>query len=236
MSVTCGNSSKATNSVSPLGIDMIKAYKEICNNQLNDKDKKIALYVKKIGKEININDNMNKLKSFDKSTYEHSVRVSILCALIGKIMKCDTKKIAEICVAGLLHDVGKIKVGANIIKKPGALTDDERNIMEQHPNFSIQFIANINSLSPNIISGVFEHHEKMDGSGYPRGLKGSNISMVGRVMAVADIFDAYSSKRCYHEKRTIAETLEYMKRISIDQKILDLLIQHLDRNTGKIMI
>ena len=112
--------------------------------------------------------------------------------------------------AALLHDIGKIGIPEQILKKPGRLTDDEYSIMKSHVEQSISIIRHLPSLD-YVIPAVVGHHERYDGRGYPRGLKGEEIPLLARMLCIADSFDAMISKRSYKE----AYTLDY----AVDQLV-----------------
>ena len=178
-----------------------------------------------------------KLKSYDYSTYIHSVRVSVLSMIIGKILGYSQSTIKELGIAGLLHDIGKRYIPVEIITKPDKLDDIEKNIVAMHPAGSVYYIRKNYNLSKNILCGVYEHHERLDGSGYPRKLIGDEISRAGRIIAIADIFEAYSSERSYHNARSFKETVAYLKSCKgLDQFIVDKFIEHIDFNTDMVYL
>ena len=118
-------------------------------------------------------------------------------------------------VAAMLHDIGKVAISDAILKKPGKLTDDEYEVMKTHPVAGEQlFSSQFSSLDEMSATIALEHHERWDGKGYPRGLSGSSISIEGRIVALADVFDALSSKRAYKEAWTEAAVLEEIQRVS----------------------
>ncbi len=156
----------------------------------------------------------------DPYTRGHSLRVAEFSVAIAKEMDLPEEMIHHIHVGGILHDVGKIAVPDEVLKKPDRLTDEEMNLMRQHPNYGIALLeeADLLWLLPWERQAIEEHHERMDGNGYPRGLKGirdemdddrrtqkEGISIIGRIVAVADAFDAMTSDRPYRPAMT-AET------------------------------
>jgi putative nucleotidyltransferase with HDIG domain len=150
---------------------------------------------------------LGRIKKTDEYTFFHSVSVSVLLISFAKHLGFDPELIKSIGIGGLLHDVGKMKVPAEILKKPGKLSDDEykkikghavhsRLILEQHPDIS--------DLSVFIAA---QHHERFDGTGYPDGLKGNEINEFGRMAAIVDVYDAITSDRCYHRGMLPSEAL-----------------------------
>ena len=118
-------------------------------------------------------------------------------------------------VAAMLHDIGKVAISDAILKKPGKLTDAEYEVMKTHPVAGEQlFSSQFSSLDEMSATIALEHHERWDGRGYPKGLSGSDISIEGRIVALADVFDALSSKRAYKEAWTESAVLEEIRRVS----------------------
>ncbi|MEQ8770657.1 MAG: HD-GYP domain-containing protein [Phycisphaerales bacterium] len=144
----------------------------------------------------------------DRYTQGHSVRVAKLSRRIARAAGLDAKLIEQIYISGLVHDVGKIGVPEAVLTKAGRLTDAEFEIIKRHPDIGHGILSGIPSLTP-ILPGVLHHHEKWDGSGYPRGLAGEDIPLMARVIGLADTFDAMSSTRSYRaampRERVLAE-------------------------------
>lgn len=154
--------------------------------------------------------NMTRLKDFDDYTFTHSVNVSVLAVAIGKRLGLSTPELENLGLAGLLHDVGKMKVPDEILNKPGKLTDDEFVIMKQHPVYSYEVMKNDRKISPEVIKAALQHHEKSDGSGYPDGLKEQDISKYAKIIAICDVYDAITSNRCYHKGMIAADALKML--------------------------
>ena len=232
------------NTTEALENSLISAYKSLCKNTAKDKKEQINqdIYkiitekVDEICLETSINICAHKLEEYDQATYVHSVRVSILCMAIGKLLGFDKNKIIELGLAGLLHDIGKLFIPIKVITKPGRLDEIERILIFSHPASSAYYLReNYKNISEDIIWGVAEHHERLDGSGYPRKLRGHEISLIGRIIAIADLFEAYSSERSYHKRRTVGETIKFIQKVTgLDQEILEIFISHLNIKTGAI--
>lgn len=139
------------------------------------------------------------LEVCDAYTFDHSVCVSLTSALLAKWANCDEKTIREIAIAGLMHDIGKVNIPDEILNKPGILTQDEMKIMKTHATLGYVLLMNQKSVSEPILRAVVEHHERYDGSGYPYGLKGDMIQRISRIVAIADVFSAMTTKRVYRE-------------------------------------
>jgi putative nucleotidyltransferase with HDIG domain len=144
-----------------------------------------------------------RIKNKDEYTYLHSLAVSALCISFADHLGLDSKKIKQIGIGGLLHDIGKVKVPIGILNKPGALTEKEFEIMKQHVNHG-NCILQQTKIDETSVSVTAHHHERLNGTGYPDGLKGDQISFFGQMAAVVDIYDALTSERCY--KRSIPPT------------------------------
>ncbi|MEG1777958.1 MAG: HD-GYP domain-containing protein, partial [Angelakisella sp.] len=119
-------------------------------------------------------------------------------------------RLNELAVCGLMHDIGKVDVPVDIINKPAKLTDDEFAIIKQHPTNGVRRLRGKRICSPSVLLGIASHHEKYDGTGYPDGLVGERIPLYGRVLALADVFDALTSKRSYRDSWSPEQAIEYM--------------------------
>ncbi len=126
-------------------------------------------------------------------------------------MGLDEEMLQTIQVSGILHDVGKIGVPDNILRKPGRLTDEEFQIMQQHPVFGSLIVGAIPGME-QVVLGVRHHHERYDGRGYPDRLKGEEIPLIGRIMAVADAYSAMTTSRPYRKGLAEEEAIEEIRR------------------------
>jgi putative nucleotidyltransferase with HDIG domain len=145
----------------------------------------------------------------DGYTHRHSERVAALATRIAAEMglNTDTQEVAQL--SALLHDVGKIAVPDSILNKPGKLTQEEFAEMRKHPVHGARILANIQSpMVSAVLPGVRYHHEKWDGSGYPEGLRGDEIPVLGRLLGVADFLDALTSARAYHSPKSVDEVVQ----------------------------
>ncbi|MCK4708012.1 MAG: HD-GYP domain-containing protein, partial [Gammaproteobacteria bacterium] len=118
------------------------------------------------------------------------------------------ERIKQLALGGLLHDIGKMKVPLEILNKPGKLTDDEFEIMQGHAQLGIDYLSNTPGLSQDVMDVVSMHHERFDGTGYPNGLKGDEISEVGQMSSIIDVYDALTSVRCYKDAWEPSYTLK----------------------------
>lgn len=153
------------------------------------------------------------LKVSDEYTFKHSVDVATMAMIIAKKYGLSDREIYEIGVAGLLHDIGKSKIPNEILNKPGRLTDEEFDIMRQHSVLGYKILQDKTDISDAIKIGVLQHHEKINGSGYPMGIRNNRISIYARILAVADIYDALVTERPYKKgfsKRDAVEMIMSM--------------------------
>jgi len=151
-----------------------------------------------------------KLRGFDEYTYTHSINVSLLAVLLGKHLGLDRPTLLQLGLAGMYHDVGKARIPEAILNKPGKLTDAEFNVMKSHPLEGYRLLADKKDLNPEIARAVVEHHERHDGSGYPRGLRGEDIGLFSRVIGIVDVYDALTSRRVYKEPMAPSKALGLM--------------------------
>jgi HD-GYP domain len=142
---------------------------------------------------------INKINAYDNYTFSHSVDVCVLTVLIGSIMGLNRNELEILGVSGLLHDIGKIYIDFRVLNKPFKLQDEEYEQIKTHTRGGYELLrtrANISFLVPHM---ALQHHEREDGSGYPRGLNGKRIHRFAKIIAVADVFDAMTSHRIYQD-------------------------------------
>ena len=141
----------------------------------------------------------------------HSERVSAISRLIGEAMNLDYGTVKEIETAGLLHDIGKIAVDEDILNKDRLLTEEEFNKIKKHPESSYQILKSINAYA-GLAEDVLSHHERWDGNGYPRRLKGEEISLIARIICVADAYEAMTADRAYRKAMAKEDALLELKK------------------------
>ncbi|MBP1933597.1 HD-GYP domain-containing protein [Ammoniphilus resinae] len=154
---------------------------------------------------------LEQLKNHHYETFLHSHRVAGLSLAISKQLGCTKAEQEEIYYGGILHDIGKLKIHTEILNKPGKLTLDEWKIIQQHPLLGYQMLEGL-SLSLNIREIILIHHERVNGRGYPFGLKKEQISLGALIVAVSDSFDAMTNNRPYHSLKTVSQAIEELKR------------------------
>ncbi|HBD09379.1 MAG TPA: hypothetical protein DCZ69_14070 [Syntrophobacteraceae bacterium] len=141
---------------------------------------------------------LTQLKNRDEYTSIHSMNVSILCIAFARHLGLKEEQIRAIGVGALLHDLGKMRVPMEILNKPGRLTPEEFEIMKGHVTLGADFLKNTPGISPRSFRVLLEHHERYKGGGYPKGLHEDQISLVGQLAAIVDVYDAITSDRVYH--------------------------------------
>ena len=149
----------------------------------------------------------------DPYTNGHSQRVSDFSVAVGRQMNLSTEDLHQLRIGALLHDIGKIGIPDTILSKPGHLTVEETEKMKQHPAIGANIMKNVRLLREEL-PALAEHHEHMDGTGYPNGLLGEQISLFGRIVAVSDVFDALTSNRPYRHAMDVEEVLNRMQHDS----------------------
>ena len=170
---------------------------------------------------------MNTLYEKNKREMFHSKRVGDLCEAIASEMYFDVHEVYKIRIAGLMHDIGKIEIDERILNKSQKLDEKEWEEIKKHPEIGARILNSVKECS-DIAGYVLEHHEFWDGKGYPRGLKGEEISIQARIIAVADAFDAMTSNRTYGKPFSTNEAIEEIKRCSetqFDPEIVSLFVE-----------
>jgi HD-GYP domain-containing protein (c-di-GMP phosphodiesterase class II) len=169
--------------------------------------------------------------------YRHGVNVAALSALLGSWIGLEKSQINLLVYSALLHDFGKTKVDREVLKKEVPLSKNEFNLIKTHANMGYQIIKQISFLDKAVSYGVLMHHERIDGSGYPLGLKGEAIHQFAKIIAIADVFDAINSDRGYKKKKPPFEALQLVKTESLgklDYEYAKIFLEHIvDYYTGE---
>jgi HD-GYP domain-containing protein (c-di-GMP phosphodiesterase class II) len=149
----------------------------------------------------------------DAYTRGHSERVSAFSMLLADLLQLPLEEKEALSWSSLLHDIGKIKIPEEILKKPGKLTGDEFAVIQQHPVFGAEMLAPIGQLA-HCLPDIRHHHERVDGGGYPDGLAGDAIPLRAKIIAVADTFDALTSDRCYRPRFGIDKAVQIVEEVA----------------------
>lgn len=172
--------------------------------------------------------NVITIRNYDDYTYSHSLYVGGIATLIGANMNLKKKQLVALATAGLLHDIGKLEIPLSIINKPEALTDVEYALMQEHPSLGVNRLSKNKLYQSSIIKGVESHHEFFNGTGYPHRLIGEDIPLFGRILSLADVYDALSSTRSYRPAWNPNQIIDYITSrsgIQFDPQILPSFLQ-----------
>jgi HD-GYP domain-containing protein (c-di-GMP phosphodiesterase class II) len=154
---------------------------------------------------------MVRLADKDTSTEEHTRRVAGLAVELGEQLGLSPNKLRSLAIGGLLHDIGKLSVPAAILRKPGSLDDDEFSAIKLHPERGSELLSELGGFDDGVKRLVLDHHERLDGTGYPRGLRGEDLDLATRILAVCDVYDALVSPRVYRPAWTREQALELLR-------------------------
>lgn len=168
---------------------------DICQNILNNKDISVGLV---------------DIKTMDNYTYQHSVNVATLAVVLGIGIALPKSKLVELCIGALLHDIGKVFVGKEIIQKPAGLTDEEFEIIKTHPRLGYEYIKKIPNIKTSCKMVVLQHHERVDGTGYPNALFDEDIHLLAKIVSIADVYDALTSDRPYKRAMCPSDAFEFI--------------------------
>lgn len=173
----------------------------------------------------------------DRYTNGHSERVAEYSRMMAREMGMSQERQQEVYYAGLLHDIGKIGIPDSILKKSMELSDEEYEEMKRHPVIGARILGEITEL-PGVDVGAHWHHEWYDGTGYPDGLKGEEIPETARLIAVADSYDAMTSKRCYRDvlpQEEVRRDIREGRGTQFDPRFADVMLQLMARDTDYSM-
>ena len=207
-----------------LGITRLNRYRKLLNDRANVEEAHIKLLS---AYDATIEGWSRAMDLRDKETEGHTQRVTALSQKLAKLAGINDDDLVHMRRGALLHDIGKMGVPDSILHKPAALTDEEWVIMRKHPQYAYEMIVPIEYLLPTL-DIPYCHHEKWDGSGYPRGLKGEEIPLTARIFAIIDVWDALTSDRPYRAAWNKTKTLEFIRDQSgkhFDPNIVELFLK-----------
>ncbi len=174
----------------------------------------VALLVDEINQSLERNTNallsLIRLKNSDEYTYLHSVAVCMLMVALGKQLDLSSDQLKQVGVAGLLHDIGKMAIPNDVLNKSDKLTDEEFNLIKQHPQRGWEILKSCYQVDEVALDVCLHHHERVDGRGYPEKLSNDALTLYARMGAVCDVYDAISSDRCYKKAWGPAESIRKM--------------------------
>ena len=173
---------------------------------------------------------MTHLREKDAYLLEHSLNVGILMGAFAQYLELDEEVVSELALAGTLHDIGKIEIPDGILLKPGRLTDDEMTIMKGHVIKGLEVLRKMDGVTERLFNVVAQHHERLDGTGYPMGLGEDDINIYGRMIAIVDAYDAMTADRCYKKGMPPNQALKIILQCSeseLDRALVNKFIKYL---------
>jgi len=178
--------------------------------------------------DVNVMPLILQMQPDEYSIHHHSTNVALFASIIGKKINMNRKELIELTYAGLVHDIGKKRIDNKLLQKPSHLEEHEFEIIKSHSIHGYEILKMNGISAQNILKGVKHHHEKLDGSGYPEGLRGKMIPQSARILSMCDVFDALTTKRSFRTGYTSFEALHMMKRemsSQFDERFIDIFIK-----------
>lgn len=171
---------------------------------------------------------LTQLKNADEYTSQHSMNVCILSIALGRQIDLSEAELEDIGLCGMMHDMGKMKIPLQVLNKPGRFEPEELAIMQTHPKVGAGLLMSSSGFPGCVIDAAYGHHERLDGKGYPRGLKAEYIAPYTRIVTIADMYDAISSDRVYKKGRTHLEAINILTKACGDQLDNNLVIKFIE--------
>jgi putative nucleotidyltransferase with HDIG domain len=194
--------------------NIVKSYMEDARAGKSLDSEKIKNQASDMVDSILRNDNalvsLTRIKSFDEYTFTHSVNVAVLVTSFARRLGFNRGRLERLAVGGLLHDLGKVKIPDEILNKPGPFTIEERKMVQNHPTFSAEMLEKTEDITEDSIRLAFEHHERLDGKGYPRGLSEDGLHIDSNIISICDVYDALTSARVYKPGFPLPKALQIM--------------------------
>ncbi|MFY4728961.1 HD-GYP domain-containing protein [Nitrospira sp. BLG_2] len=175
---------------------------------------------------------LSRLKRFDEYTFYHSVNTALLAMSLGRRLGFDRSALHLAGVGTLLHDIGKMKIPLEVLNKSGRFEAHEMEIMKQHVLRGVEVLNSTTGLGDSYIRPALEHHERVNGVGYPHRRAKQDISQFGLITAVVDVYDAMTSDRCYHKGKPAHEALQFLYRLSLEGHLDSTLVQRFIQVVG----
>lgn len=201
---------------------------------LADIRKDIVPAVQEISRNPDIFALFHAIQGKDDYTYQHNIGVGVLATLIGRWMNMSEAELAVLSLAATLHDIGKLKIPSELLNKPGKLTTQEYELIKKHTILGYEMLKETTGANSHITLTALQHHERSDGRGYPLGLKDEQIDGYSKIVAVADIFHAMSSKRPYRDPVPFHIIVDQMRRGSfgaLDPNIVSVFLENIVKRT-----
>lgn len=168
------------------------------------------------------------LRTHDNYTFEHSVNVAVIALMLGQELRLDVERLRVLGLGALLHDVGKVFLAPTILRKPAQLTEVEYRNVQQHPRLGYEILSAYDELDPVVAQIAYQHHERLDGRGYPRSLKKEQIEPLAKIVTVADVFDALTADRVYRKGMPTSVALNILTKeidVGYDRDVVESLLR-----------
>lgn len=177
---------------------------------------------------LSVFDMLHNMRQIDDTTFAHSINVALIGRMLGEWLELPEEDLDVLTIAGLLHDIGKCTIDPNILLKPSSLTPKEYETVKEHTVNGAEILAG-QDLDPRVREAALMHHERCDGSGYPSGLKGEEIPDFAKIIAIADVYDAMTSKRPYRKGYCPFEVIATFEREGLEKYDIEYIITFMDR-------
>ena len=177
------------------------------------------------------------LYDYSPEVYNHSMRVAVLSAKFGSSIGLNKEEIEKLTVGGLLHDLGKVCIPDHILNKTSELNNSERDIIEKHPIYGRDFLRDAGLDDSDVLDMVIHHHERIDGTGYPSGIKGDEISSLTKILSICDSYDTMKHDRGYSKGKSddyIEKELKDNSGMQFDRYYVDLFLNYMNNNKEQI--
>ncbi|MCR5545431.1 MAG: HD-GYP domain-containing protein [Lachnospiraceae bacterium] len=172
---------------------------------------------------------IHNMQGNDDSVYAHSINVALVCRAIGKWLKMNRDDLDDLTLAGLLHDIGKLNVPTEVLGKTGKLTDEEFALIKKHPLDGRKMLKQCPAIDSRFLNAALQHHERSDGSGYPRGLTDDEIDDFAAIVAIADVYDAMTATRSYRSALSPFEVIQAFENDGLSKYRTQYILTFLER-------
>ncbi len=210
--------------------DEVKATKKLPMSEINNE---LLPIVEQMSSHSDVFQLFESVKAKDEYTHQHNIGVGVLSTLIGRWMGLSESELSILTMAATLHDIGKVHISDDILLKPGKLTAEEFEEIKRHTTYGYEILKNTPELNPRVSLVALQHHERSDARGYPLKLQEHQVDPFSRIVAVADVFHAMSSKRPYHEPLPFHEVINEMRKGSfgeLDPEVVSVFLKMMVRH------
>ncbi len=224
-------------------IDMVKVYRQAIDDSrllmklasagrvipAREVETMVEPFLFETGRETNLAALLTQLQSRDDYTFQHTVSIGVIAMILARWLGHTDDDLLQVALSGTLHDIGKAQIPLAILNKPGPLSDMEYARMRRHPELGYQLVKDSREYSEDVKQAIYQHHERHDGRGYPKGVHGPQIHPYARIVAVADVYHAMTSARPYKGKRSPYEVLDHLSKDmgQLDPEIVMVFVQRM---------